>query len=109
MTYIIQASIGRNIGNVPMSSRDWSRFLNDVSDAIRVQGESPEIHTGVGTWEGIREESAHLTFYRDEMPSNGDRTTMVLSLSRLATKYGQDAIGLTVSPVFTVRAEPLNI
>lgn len=97
MTYIIQASIGRNIGTEPMSSRDWSRFLNDVGDTIRMQGEYPEVHFGTGSWEGIREESAHLTFYRDAMPEPDSLLTMTDRLATLAGQYGQDAIGLVVS------------
>lgn len=97
MTYIIQASIGRNIGSEPMSKRDWTRFLNDVADAIRAQGESPEVHFGTGTWEGVTEESARITVYRDRMPDPYALLTITDRLATLAGRYGQDAIGLVVS------------
>lgn len=102
MTYIIQASVGRNIGDEPMSARDWSRFLNDVSDALRAQGERPEVHMGQGTWDGVTEESAHLTFYRDTHPENV--RAIMIRLADLARNYGQDAIGLVISGVHTIYA-----
>lgn len=102
MTYIIQASIGRNIGSEPMSARDWTRFLNDVADAIRTHDESPEVQFGTGTWEGVTEESARITVYRDEIDP-GEVTTIANRLATLAGRYGQDAIGLAVTHPLLVR------
>lgn len=96
MTYIMQASIGRNIGSEPMSARDWTRFLNDVADAIRTHDESPEVQFGTGTWEGVTEESARITVYRDEIDT-GRVAWIKQRLRVLAGRYGQDAIGLVVS------------
>jgi hypothetical protein len=92
----VMVSIGRNIGNEPMSDRDWTAFVNATSNAIRRAGESPEIHFGHGTWDGIREESAHITVYRHtdtEIP----RTAIYERLAFLAEYFGQDAIALSIS------------
>ena len=100
----VMVSIGRNIGNEPMSRKDWLAFVNDASDAIRAQGESPEFHFGTGIWDGISEESVHLTVYRDEITETylyGVKNR----LSILASKYGQDAIALTISePILVIGA-----
>ena len=100
--FTVMVSIGRNVGPNPLSSRDWSRFLNDASDVIRNQGESPEFHYGTGMWDGIREESAHITVYRDVRP---DDYAIRQGLSRLARHYGQDAIALTISEPILVRPQ----
>ena len=92
----VMVSVGRNIGNVPMSDKDWTTFVNRVADAIRRANESPEIHFGHGVWDGIREESAHITVYRNtdtEIP----RTMIYERLRYLAKYFGQDAIALTIS------------
>lgn len=101
--FTVMVSIGRNIGWQAMSTKDWTRFLNDTLNVIRHQGESPEIHYGVGMWEGVVEESAHLTVYRDEVTA--DMTYAYRQgLARLAHIYGQDAIALSVTePVLVFR------
>lgn len=93
--FVVQASIGRNIGNEPMSKRDWKRFINDVSDALREQNETPEFHFGTGTWEGISEDSVHVTVFRNA-GNLSDIGTLKATLSRIAARYGQDAIALTI-------------
>lgn len=94
--FTVMVSIGRNIGNEPMSDRDWIFFQNDVADVIRREGEMPEVHSGTGMWDGIRETSVHLTVYR-EFVTEGMRYAYRQGLARLASHYGQDAIALTIS------------
>lgn len=101
--FIIQASIGRNIGTQPMSDRDWRRFLNDVSDTIRDQGETPELHIGTGAWEGVRETSARLTVYREERPTDATLNYLRAFLPVIAARYGQDAIGLVIAESELIR------
>lgn len=95
--FIIQLSLGRNIGDQPMSDRDWRRFLNDAADTIRNQGETPELHLGSGVWGGVREESARITVYRDEAPTETYRAHLRAFLPVIAARYGQDAIGLVIA------------
>lgn len=95
--FTVMVSIGRNVGANPLSDRDWTFFLNDVSSVIRKGDyEIPEIHYGTGVWDGISEESAHVTVYRDSV-TEGMRWAFREGLSRLARHYGQDAIALTIS------------
>jgi len=94
--FTVMVSIGRNVGNTPLSDRDWTFFQNDVADVIRREGEMPEIHTGRGLWAMVWEDSVHLTVYR-EFVTEGMRYAYREGLSRLASHYGQDAIALTIS------------
>lgn len=103
--HTLMVSVGRNIGDTAMSSRDWGQFLNAVSDVVRTQGETPEFHFGQGEWEGVTEESVHITVYRETLDGTylyGVRQ----GLARLAYMYGQDAIALSVTePVLIHRNE----
>lgn len=94
--FVVQASIGRNIGSEPLSRSDWVHFINDVSDAIREQNEKPEFHFGTGVWEGISEDSAHITVYRANI-TDEYRYAIRQNLARIAFTYGQEAIALTIS------------
>jgi hypothetical protein len=95
--FVVQASIGRNVGTQPLSNRDWTFFLNDVADVLRNQGEAPEFHFGEGEWNGVYEDSAHITVYRAERPSEAALYAYREGFSRIASHYGQDAIGLTIA------------
>jgi hypothetical protein len=92
----VMVSIGRNVGNTPLSDRDWTFFLNDAADVIRRQFEDAEFHFGKGVWDGISEDSVHITVYRESV-TEGMRYAYREGLSRLARHYGQDAIALTIS------------
>jgi hypothetical protein len=92
----VMVSIGRNVGANPLSNDDWIAFVNATSDVIRNQNEKPELHWGTGSWDGISEESAHITVYRHYV-TEGMRYAYREGLSRLARHYGQDAIALTIS------------
>lgn len=102
--YSYTATIGRNVGETPMSDSDWETFIDDVTSdmsnsAWPNQIEAVEIHRGKGSWQGIEEESAKITvLLKSALPEDGERSLNMLRgyLSENARLYGQDAIALTI-------------
>lgn len=95
--YSYTATIGRNVGETPMSDSDWEAFISDVTKALAyhmVEGyDILEIHRGRGSWGGVVEDSAKVTLISEES-INVDR--LKNTLHRLAVANGQDAIALTI-------------
>lgn len=98
----------------PMSDTAWANFQEDVRDAIIIAIYAPhpdlegqglrdqfQFHTGMGEWEGVAEESAHVSLYFDAKPGkiNASAVHEHLSdrLADLAREYGQDAIAFVVT------------
>jgi hypothetical protein len=94
--FTLQASIGRNIGDQPMSLRDWVAFANAVADAIRAGNEKPEVHFGSGSWNGVSEESAHVTIMRENAIDLPNIAFLNDVLGKIAARFGQDAIAVTI-------------
>lgn len=125
----IQANIGRNItvtatngpatATKPMDIRVWEKFQADTALVIR-QVLSDELstpldndtqtHTGMGEWDGVPEESAHVSIYLDHDGRAWDdfggrwydrmpdvRNSLSRRLGDLAHRYGQDAIAFIVT------------
>lgn len=111
--HYIQANIGRNFdlgtGTLEMTDDGWHNFQQDVISLLRVNAMNHqtnmttfEIHYGVGTWEGVTEESAHIS----ALSSDGwDTENIKLGLAWLAEEYKQDSIAfiegsslITVNP-----------
>lgn len=95
----VQVSIGRNTSpGIPLPKIAWYNFQRSVHVALWAQtrGESRwvEIHKGEGQWEDQVEESAHITmldvFWLD-------REALSRDLARIAQRYGQTAVALTVT------------
>lgn len=110
----IQASIGRNVGTEPMADAVWHVFKQDTREAlflsvhdvdiavaVGIEWEDLQVHTGIGEWDGVKEESAHVSVYFDTKPGqvNAARLHEHLSdrLVALAREYGQDAIAFIVT------------
>ena len=94
-TYV-QANIGRNVGDVPMSDVRWHSFIRDVSDVLTSLGSgTPEVHRGLGEWAGVVEESAHMSTFVRLTPVEASRV-LDGRLGTLAREYAQDSIGLIV-------------
>lgn len=104
--YTYTVTIGRNVGDVPMSDLDWATFEDEVNEAlVTVPYERQiaflETHRGTGVWQGVAEESVKVTMALiSALPeeSEGCRDLLALrnKLFRLAGLYGQDAIALTI-------------
>jgi len=94
----VQVNIGRNIGSAPMDDGMWDRFITAVSDAVwRATDdratENPEVHKGVGTWNGVREESAHVSILADIVYAHAIKR----DLKELRDRYMQDHIALIIT------------
>jgi hypothetical protein len=84
-------TIGRNIGNKPMSKRDWDSFKREVSEVFEVLYVNGAESRGV--WQGVTETSA--VFVGLLCVANEDVVSAKLAV--LAKKYKQDAIGFIVN------------
>ena len=115
----IQVNAGRNVGTVPMSDERWGAFYGEITWALawyahtvtpsRAWGEylvDTERHTGQGTWDGVAEESMHVSLYWDDDTAPADRdyardleagNLLRATLRDLAREYGQDSIALVIS------------
>lgn len=93
----VMVTIGRNVGNVPMSDETWDSFQNDVSAALYANVANDdswlETSTGWGEWDGVRETNARLALLAADT-SHVD--TLRATLATLAAKYGQDAVALAI-------------
>lgn len=104
------ATIGRNysvysatsdllIDRKTLDDSEWRMFQDDVSHEMRKcfdarTVELVERHYGVGSWEGVEEESCKVTFVlKHEIPAD-DLNEMRYRLTELARHYGQSAIAL---------------
>ena len=97
----VQINIGRNIetkgmGLMAMSAADWQEFQDDMANALLQfrecsdMGSGPvQIHKGIGEWDGIAEESAHISLFHD---GGFDLDNLKEYLSGQRSYYGQDAI-----------------
>lgn len=142
----IQINIGRNWSDprvtdhpdgtvhiATLSDFAWKEFQNDAvavlltavnatmnyQPSTMVKAAQVETHTGTGTWDGVSEESAHLSLFADVeldhfallsggksnefAPGNVTNATEMVTflldthLSDLAQAYGQDAIAFVVT------------
>ena len=94
--YSITVTIGRNVSDVPMPEQRWEEFEQDVQELLsRATGASIETHRGVGSWEGVVEESTKVTLLADN-PLNVNIGYIRVNLADLVRLYDQDAIALTI-------------
>ena len=86
-------SIGRNVGDKPLSPDRWLAFKYAVRQCL---GEDATVHvdgaTSLGEWQGMSEESA--TWVADITPERA--SVLGRHLAKVALEYGQDAIALTL-------------
>jgi hypothetical protein len=88
----IVASIGRNVGEVPLPSDRWSSFKADVLAATARAGAVVFSGTGQGVYEDVEEAFTVIV----TTTSDVDLVAVVADLALAATKYEQEAIALTV-------------
>lgn len=86
-------SIGRNVGDKPLSADRWLAFRYAVKNEL---GEGATVHVdgalSVGEWQGVSEEAA--TWVADITPERA--SVLGRHLAKVALEYGQDAIALTL-------------
>ena len=81
----IAVTIGRNIGNEPMSPGHWQNFQWSVQDRMFLSPE-PAVTLTTGVWEGVAEESATII--------GEARTFDPGSWAHIAAAFKQDAIAV---------------
>ena len=95
----IQANIGRNVNDTPMSDTDWQDFQTRVTFALIFSANDididlldfVEVHLGQGSYDGTVEESAHLSAYSE---AGFDIEHLTELLKEIKVAYNQDAIAL---------------
>ena len=91
----VTVSIGRNVGNVPLSAGQWDRFRAAVAEGVNFHTSDRYVEDALsfGAWEGVEEESrtwvALLAADYDRVPE------LTRYLAAIARAYGQDAIAVT--------------
>lgn len=91
----VQANIGRNVGDEPMSDADWDKFIAATASAIInacLNRTEIEFHYGRGTWEGITEASCHIS----TLAQSVDVPKLWSKLRDLARQFGQDTVALII-------------
>ena len=99
----ITITIGRNVGDVPMSPTRWADFrahVGAILDSLRADIWAEA--TYVGRWDGQAEEAA---IWHAGVEGGLDVERLDATLGRLAHAFGQEAIGLTVGPARLAAAE----
>lgn len=113
MSTVVQLSLGRNVGIMPMVIDVWDEFKTQAAGALIAAGlaeNGVEIHLGTGKWvddagRNIYEESAHITTFVDKPKDQlvWELTALVEELQELAHRYEQDAIAVNVSESILAR------
>lgn len=97
-TYV-QVNIGRNVGDTPLSPRQWAGFMGAVEGAMRaatIGRGIVSVHTGRGAWQDehgntVSEDSAYFsTFAVVDVPALRSALAVIREFA------GQDAIALIV-------------
>lgn len=104
-TTYAQLNIGRNVGTEPMSPWMWEWFADGAANALMgathvaaggrttVGRDDVQIHHGRGVWDGVAEDSAHVSlFWADGLDVDYIRTTA----ASLAQMFGQDAVAVII-------------
>lgn len=111
---ILQATIGRNarVSLVPMDDVTWMEFRRETAGVLSAHAEGQdmftETHLGWGEWTdvfsgvAVCEESAKIALAG---VGNYDSAGIMRDLAKVAEKYDQDAIALSVSVSILVQAE----
>jgi hypothetical protein len=102
--WTITASIGRNIGRVPMEEAQWDAFRDIVDQALR-DHEVTVFFAGEGTgeYEGVREAAATWVGSTVRRPD----VALESELGSIAGLFGQASIAVTYGE--TILAGPLGI
>jgi hypothetical protein len=92
----ITVTIGRNVGSEPMEQSEWNAFVWETRETIEIV--SPELWANAAhrnSWNGTSEDS--FIFY-GPLFDETDATVEFLRnrLETIATKFRQDAIGLSI-------------
>ena len=100
----IQANIGRNVQDSAMSESDWNLYIDrvrlDIETNAVAYDAGVEVHKGIGVYNGIVEESAHLSLLVDSVSVS----LLKRDLAESAAVYGQETVALIVTQSELVEA-----
>lgn len=100
-----QLNIGRNVNNEPMPDWVWEWFQDGAANVLieatrRAAGgmsgatrDDVQVHTGRGKWDGVPEDSAHVSLFW-EAGIDADHIRQMASV--VARMFGQDAVAIIV-------------
>ena len=100
-----QLNIGRNIGGKPMSDKRWQDFILRASSALSIAArggdndlvalvDNCEVHLGTGEWQGVAEESAHISLYN----ADGFYALLLeIMAGKLADMFDQDLVAVVTN------------
>ena len=92
----VSISIGRNIGETPMSDLDWSTFKALTLSTTKLGGVPILTKAdGKGFWLGQEEDTFVIIA---QVPSKVSADYLGSLLAQIARRYGQDGIGFVVAP-----------
>lgn len=94
----VTVTIGRNIGDEPMSRDSWAQFRADVIDHLGALLKPAEsfVYHGQGEWEGVTEDSTAILLVATGYTARDTDVERILSV--LADTYSQDAIAWSYGP-----------
>lgn len=102
-TTYAQINIGRNVGDVPMDSATWAEFIREARVALAESVDwtdttvsywaygDTQVHLGTGEWDGVAEDSAHVSLYTERGMHVGNIERWARDM---AATYGQDSIAI---------------
>lgn len=101
---MLYVAIGRNVGDKPMSGRDWELFRAEVIRAVRegsggrILPNPNTIAFGHSEWNGVSEETAVFVWFDyPTVAGIGLDNIVVQKLKKIAKHFGQEAIAYTIS------------
>lgn len=104
-TQTVYITIGRNVGNGPMSPDRWRLFRSDVREAIRgtFGNGAPMVleADGKGWWDGMTED-AHIFAIVVPNLSATERAHFLRDIARIGRSYDQDAVAVAFADVSLV-------
>lgn len=103
----VTVTIGRNVGDQPLSLDEWHQFAFATREAVADAAPDRQLWTAThyrnGTWNGHPEEAA---IYFAPVSSGAAVAVLRQRLATLATYYRQEAIGLAVGDAELVQSFP---
>lgn len=93
MMSTVTISIGRNVGEAPMSAREWRKFRGRIGRLVEDVAEEVYVTDAkcVGSWEGIPEESRTWV----ALIGKHSEVYVLDIVTILAGMFGQDVIAVT--------------
>lgn len=99
----VTVSIGRNVGDEPMSAEEWASFALYIGGTIRREASAVYVDSAEsrGEWNGVAEDSRTWVA---ECATFDAVNAIAGNVQRACARYRQDAIAVTVAGTFLIGA-----